>query len=109
MVYPVAGYKVKLDHKSTASTGSDLYKFSPLSVELLPRSCPQFGGSLGDGFARQLSAGNNMAEENCLQSFLVFKEFVEGINWNLYKKIVIWLMFCFSNYLLSIFIILYAN
>jgi len=90
MIHSIASNKVEFDHKSFASTGCDLNEFSSLSIEFLSSSSSQLGGAVGHTLTQQVGAGDNVAEEHGLQSFLVFEKFVEGINWNLVKSRVSW-------------------
>jgi len=86
MVDAVARHKVELDDESTASTGGNLDKLPPLGVEFLPCRCPQLGGPVGNGFPRQVGPGHHVPQQHSLQGFLVLKELVKRINWNLVKS-----------------------
>lgn len=90
MVHPIAGHKIKLDHKSFAGARCDLHVFPPGGFQLFPCSRPQLGGAVGHTLAQQVGARNNMAEQDSLQSFLICKEFVQRIYWNLVKCRVCW-------------------
>ena len=86
MINSIAALKIKLNNKCASSTWCDLDKFAPLCIELVTGSSPQLCCSIRDRFAPHVCAGNDVSQQDSFQSFFVFKELVESINWNLKEE-----------------------